>query len=51
MKTEQESDNLRSVKSRKPEVRYAIIEIPKTTNRIVELPKKENKQYFIVIIM
>ncbi|WP_293894197.1 polyphosphate kinase 1 [Flavobacterium sp.] len=33
----------------KPEVRYAIIEIPKNTNRIVELPNKDGKQYLIML--
>lgn len=37
------------VKSPKSEIRYAIIEIPKTINRFVELPKIDNKQYIILL--
>ena len=37
------------VKSPKPEIRYAIIEIPKTINRFVELPKVNDKQYIILL--
>lgn len=48
MKSEQKSGMLGFVKS-KPEVRYAIIEIPKNTNRIVELPNKDDKQYLIML--
>lgn len=33
----------------KPEVRYAIIEIPKTINRFVVLPSEDNKQYIIML--
>ncbi len=33
----------------KPEVRYAIIEIPKTINRFVVLPAEGNKQYIIML--
>ncbi|WP_333600399.1 polyphosphate kinase 1 [Flavobacterium sp.] len=48
MKTEHKSKMLGLVKI-KPEVRYAIIEIPKNTNRIVELPDKDGKQYLILL--
>jgi polyphosphate kinase len=48
MKSEQKSSMLGFVKS-KAEVRYAIIEIPKNTNRIVELPNKDGKQYLIML--
>lgn len=41
--------NLLGFKKEKPEVRYAIIEIPKNTNRIVELPNKDGKQYLIML--
>lgn len=37
------------VKSPKHEIHYAIIEIPKTINRFVELPKIDNKQYIILL--
>ncbi|MES2747327.1 MAG: polyphosphate kinase 1 [Bacteroidota bacterium] len=33
----------------KPEVRYAIIEIPKNINRIVELPSSKEKQYIMLL--
>lgn len=49
MKSEQKSNVLSLVKKAKPEVRYAIIEIPKNTNRIVELPNKDGKQYLIML--
>ena len=48
MKTEQKSKLLGLVKT-KPEVRYAIIEIPKNINRIVELPSKDEKQYLMLL--
>ena len=48
MKTEQKSSILGLVKP-KPEIRYAIIEIPKNTNRIVELPSKDGKQYLMLL--
>lgn len=40
---------MRIVKPAKPVVRYAIIEIPKTVNRFVELPKNNEKQYIILL--
>ncbi len=49
MKSEQKSSVLGLIKKAKPEVRYAIIEIPKNTNRIVELPNKDGKQYLIML--
>jgi len=49
MKTEQKSSILGLVKKNKPEIRYAIIEIPKNTNRIVELPISHGKQYLIML--
>jgi polyphosphate kinase len=48
MKVEQKSSMLGWVKP-KPEIRYAIIEIPKNTNRIVELPIKDGKQYLMLL--
>ena len=48
MKAEQKSKMLGLVKT-KSEVRYAIIEIPKNTNRIVELPKIDGKQYLMML--
>ena len=49
MKTEQKSSMLGLRKTGKPEIRYAIIEIPKNTNRVVELPNKDGKQYLILL--
>ncbi|RKS02363.1 polyphosphate kinase 1 [Flavobacterium sp. 102] len=48
MKVEQKPKMLGWVKP-KPEIRYAIIEIPKNTNRIVELPDKDGKQYLMLL--
>lgn len=48
MKTEQKV-KLLSLKKPKPEVRYAIIEMPKNINRIVVLPSKNGKQYLILL--
>lgn len=33
----------------KKEIRYAIVEIPPTVNRFVELPKKDDRQYIIML--
>jgi polyphosphate kinase len=49
MKAELIPSVLGLVKKAKPEVRYAIIEIPKNTNRVVELPSKNNKQYLMLL--
>ena len=50
MKSKEKSSSILSkVKPLKPEIRYAIIEIPKTINRFVELPKIDNKQYIILL--
>ena len=50
MKTESKSkSSLLSLVKAKPEIRYAIIEIPKNTNRIVELPALEGKQYLMLL--
>ena len=46
---EKPSSLLNIVKSPKAEIRYAIIEIPKSINRFVELPKNDNKQYIILL--
>jgi len=48
MKSEEKPKILGLVKP-KPEIRYAIIEIPKNTNRIVELPSKDGKQYLMIL--
>ena len=48
MRAEQKPKMLGLVKT-KPEVRYAIIEIPKNTNRVVELPAKDGKQYLMLL--
>ena len=48
MKSEQKPKLLGLVKP-KSEVRYAIIEIPKNTNRFVELPVKDGKQYLMML--
>ncbi len=44
----QERSGLLGLKS-KPEVRYAVIEIPKTINRFVVLPPVADKQYVILL--
>ncbi len=49
MKSETKPTMLGLVKKVKPEVRYAIIEIPKSTNRILELPAKDGKQYLMLL--
>lgn len=49
MKSSQKSNMLGLVKKAKQEVHYAIIEIPKNTNRIIELPNKDGKQYLIML--
>jgi polyphosphate kinase len=49
MKSEAKPTMLGLVKKAKSEVRYAIIEIPKSTNRIVELPAKDGKQYLMLL--
>lgn len=46
---EKPSSILSMVKAPKAEIRYAIIEIPKTINRFVELPKNDGKQYIILL--
>ena len=43
------SSILNIVKTPKTEIRYAIIEIPKTINRFVELPKNNDKQFIILL--
>lgn len=48
MKTDKKNKLLGMGKA-KPEVRYAIIEIPKNFNRIVELPSTKDKQYIMMI--
>jgi polyphosphate kinase len=50
MKSKEKQSSLMSrVKPAKQEVRYAIIEIPKSINRFVELPKIGNKQFIILL--
>jgi polyphosphate kinase len=48
MKSKTKSSILNLVKS-KQEIRYAVIEIPKTINRFVVLPSENEKQYIIMI--
>lgn len=48
MKSEKKPKMLGLVKP-KPEVRYAVIEIPKSINRVVELPPKDGKQYLMLL--
>lgn len=48
MKTDKKTSLLGLVKP-KAEVRYAIIEIPKNINRIVELPSSKDKQYIMML--
>lgn len=49
MKSEVKSKMLGLINRSQQEVRYAIIEIPKNTNRIVELPAKNGKQYLMLL--
>lgn len=49
MKTEAKPNVLGMIRKGKPEVRYAIIEIPKNTNRIVELPDRDGRQYLMLL--
>ncbi|RTY94924.1 polyphosphate kinase 1 [Flavobacterium sp. GT3R68] len=48
MKADEKAKLLGLVKQ-KPEVRYAVIEIPKTINRFVVLPPSKDKQYIILL--
>lgn len=48
MKQEKKS-KLLAIGKTKPEVRYAVIEIPKTINRFVVLPSANEKQYIIML--
>ncbi len=48
MKTDQKSKILGLIKH-KPEVRYAIIEMPKSINRIVVLPNENEKQFIMLL--
>ncbi len=48
MKSEKKAKLLGLVKP-KPEVRYALIEIPKNINRIVELPFSKDKQFIMML--
>lgn len=48
MKTDQKSKILGLIKP-KPEVRYAIIEMPKSINRIVVLPNENEKQFIMLL--
>jgi polyphosphate kinase len=50
MKAEPKSkSSILSLVKAKSEIRYAIIEIPKNTNRIVELPAIDGKQYLMLL--
>lgn len=48
MKSHEKPSVLGLVKPKK-EIRYALIEIPKNTNRVVELPNKDWKQYIMLL--
>ncbi|MBL7885984.1 MAG: polyphosphate kinase 1 [Flavobacterium sp.] len=48
MKSNEKPSVLGLVKPKK-EIRYALIEIPKNTNRVVELPNKDWKQYIMLL--
>ena len=48
MKTDQKSKILGLIKP-KPEIRYAIIEMPKSINRIVVLPNENEKQFIMLL--
>ncbi len=48
MKTSESSSILEKIKLKK-DIRYAVIEIPKTINRFVVLPSNNDKQYIILL--
>lgn len=48
MKTKETSSILEKIKIKK-DIRYAVIEIPKTINRFVVLPSNNDKQYIILL--
>ena len=48
LKKEEKSSILKRVKA-KEESRYAVIEIPKSINRFVEIPSENNKKYLILL--
>lgn len=43
------NDTILKIKKEKKDVRYAVIEIPKTINRFVVLPSSNNKQFVILL--
>jgi polyphosphate kinase len=45
----QESNSFLGLKKAKKDIRYAVIEIPKTVNRFVVLPSNADKQYIILL--
>lgn len=49
MKNEVKESTFLGLKKTKKEVRYAVIEIPKTINRFVVLPSVQDKQYIIML--
>ncbi len=49
MKIPTHAQNLDSTKKVKKEIRYAVIEMPKTLNRFVVLPSNDEKQYVMML--
>jgi polyphosphate kinase len=49
MRSEKPSKSLLNIVKTKKEVRYAVIEIPKTINRFVVLPSSDEKKYIILL--
>lgn len=43
------NDTVLKIKKEKKDIRYAVVEIPKTINRFVVLPSNNNKQYIILL--
>src|SRR5690606_26014700 len=49
MKTDSVNPMLHIIKKKNKEIRYALIEIPRTFNRILVLPSKNGKQYIMLL--
>ncbi|MDG3583535.1 polyphosphate kinase 1 [Galbibacter pacificus] len=50
MKQEKQNDGVKGIfKSKSKEIRYAMVEIPKTIERFVVLPNQGDKQYIIIL--
>src|SRR5690606_12564626 len=48
-KETEEKSSFLGFKKAKKDIRYAVVEIPKTVNRFVELPSNGEKQYIILL--